>query len=153
MPGQPQLICPIPGGTVLGTDMYELNVFDPSLNPSNLIIDVGSAFTVSATFRIGGTLAVFIQSLAQPFTVTYYYEGFGGAADGALGNVAGTSASGVVSLTCAGALEYGAPSTNLVVPPATLLPGLYKLGATVTFAAPFPLMGFVEGPIVRQLAP
>ena len=151
MTGQPQLECPIPVTTVLNIDMTDLQVTDTGGTPSNLIIDAGASFKVSATFLIGGTSTAGFKLTGAPFTVDYYYEGYGSAPEGALGTVGGNSGMGVNSATCAGAQEYSGPAvTELTVPPLTLTPGLYKLSAMVNFG-PWALFGFVDGPVIQQL--
>jgi hypothetical protein len=151
MAGQPQLECPINPAFQLGIDMTKMQVTDPSGNPSNFIIDAGSGFSVSATFLIGGTQAAGFAGAKVKYTVEYYYEGFGGAAEGTLGQATNTSDQYVASTTCAGALEYSGDKTKLDVAAGNLPAGLYKLSGVVTFDPAWAMFGFIEGPVIRQL--
>ena len=151
MPGQPQLECPIPATLQLAIDMTELQVTDDQGIPSKFIIDAGDDFKVSATFLIGGNQSAGFAGAAVGFTVEYYYEGFGGAPEGTLGQATGDSSQGVPSASCAGAIEFGGVQTELNVPAGTLQPGLYRLSAAVTFDPAWAMVGFAEGPVIRQL--
>jgi hypothetical protein len=141
MPGNPQLTCPVPAATFFGIDCT-------ALTPSALF----NPTSVSATILIGGTLVPFL--IAPPgiaYTITYFFESFGGGPEGTIGTLAGNSSvGGVASLTCPGATEYSGATTTLAIPAGTLPPGgTFKLTALLTFAPPFPASAFLEGPLVQ----
>lgn len=138
MAGNPQL------GTLtnaIGIDCNQFNVTDLGGVASDLIIQATDSFRVSTQFELGGMFANWIVSLNVPYTVVYFYEGMGGAADGTLGTVA--------SNTIAGQLVYGPANTQYTVPANTLAPGLYKLTVVVNFGGAPPMTAFFEGPLVQ----
>ncbi len=135
---------------VLGTDCSDLKVLDPSGFPSDLIIDAGSNFNVSVKFVLGGMLArSFVTAPApDPFTVTYYYEGMGGAADGVLATAAGNLGAGILN---GPVYEFKDAVTTPATPVTLPAPGLYKLSAVVTFGGLLSsYTAFCDGPMIRQ---
>lgn len=136
MPGQPQL------GTnpILGIDCNAFVVADPAdpLGPSNLIIPAGTPFEVAARFQLGGLLAPWLVATTVPYTVTYYFEGMGGAPEGTLGTKADN--------TSAGKLIYAGADTKFTGALGT--PGTYRLTAVVSLSGP-PVSAFIEGPMIQ----
>ncbi|MFN0087700.1 MAG: hypothetical protein ACKVX9_20080 [Blastocatellia bacterium] len=137
MAGNPQLGTSI----AIGIDCTQFNVVDPAGVASNLIIQTTDSFKVSTQFELGGMFASWIVGMNVPYTITYFYEGMGGAADGTLGTVPRT--------TNAGQLIYGTADTEYTVPPSTLLAGLYKLTVVVSFGGAPPMTAFYEGPMIQ----
>ena len=136
MPGQPQL------GTnpILGIDCTNFVVTDPNdpLGPSNLIIPANNVFDVSVQFNLGGLLAGWLVATTVPYTVTYFFEGMGGAPEGTLGSVPGN--------TVGGQTAYGPAETTLSASLPTA--GIYRLTAVVGFGGP-PVTAFTEGPMIQ----
>lgn len=135
---------------VLGTDCSDLKVIDPSGLPSDLIIDAGSNFNVSVKFVLGGILArAFVTApIPEPFTVTYYYEGVGGAADGVLTTASGNLGAGIPN---GGVYEFKDAVTTPATPVTLPGPGLYKLSAVVMFGGLLSsYTAFCDGPMIRQ---
>jgi hypothetical protein len=137
MPGQPQK----GSNPILGLDCTKLVVAEPGgALPSNLIVPAGQPFQVSAEFAFDGLIANWLMQTHVPFTVTYYFEGYGGLPDGTLAVKNG--------VTQAGKLSYAAPET---ASQAMLNQhGTYKLTCVVTFGGP-PVTAFVEGPVIQVL--
>lgn len=141
MPGQPQHTCPAP--LFFGVDLVNLATASP-------IVDATQAFNVDLTFVASGPLATFLTGPGNgvAFTVTYYFESFGGGPEGQLGQFNGNTDDGgfIASSECVdpNAWDYTA---SISVSANTLQSGeTYKLTAVLTSA--FPMRAFVEGPVI-----
>jgi hypothetical protein len=122
-------------------DLVDVSADD--LFPAN-----GASFNVSATVRLGGTLVgSFLQTAlgAQNFTVTFYYESFGGGPEGTLGAVAGNTNIGHAPSAppCTGACDY-VLTASVTAPGAA---GTYKITAVMT--STFPMAAYGDGPLIN----
>ncbi len=138
MAGQPQL-----GGSnvFIGINCTPVNVVDTNGTPSNLIIQTTDPFDVWMSFDLQGTFAQWIASLAVPYTISYFFEGVGGAPDGVLATVNSNAIPGQVN--------YGQAETKATVPAGTLPPGLYNLSTVVSFGGAPPMTAFDGGPMIQ----
>lgn len=141
MPGNPQFTCPPPHGFLppIEVDLVDIVIEQPAGSPVSQV-DITQDFFVSATLRVGG-FAVF---LPIPYTIKYYYTGFGGAGSGALGATAGLDLLGGAFLaTCGVAKEYTGAETQIMV-----AAGAVALAADqsyqITAIADFPLLPNVD---------
>jgi hypothetical protein len=142
MPGQPD--------TELST-AAAIIVLDPNTQPSNLIVDEDLEFSVAMEFTVTG-LSSFLLGYLH-FEVVYTYESIGGGAEGTLGSTSGDTVAGQATYN-----DQGAPGTQTTykVPPNTVPPGVYRLGAVVTFKLGpiprpivWPITGFTESPAIQ----
>jgi len=138
MPGQPELFT---NNVFIGINCTTVNVEDPNGTPSNLIIQSSDPFNVWMTFDLQGTFALWIASLNVPYTISYFYEGVGGAADGLLATVNHN--------TILGQTHYDKPETLATIPAGTLAPGLYNLTTVVSFGGSPPMTAFESGPMIQ----
>jgi hypothetical protein len=145
MTGQPELNAT---NTYLGIDATALDTFDPG-GASTQVVERALGFDVAMRFALAGSFANWLVGLSVPsnpiaFTVTYTFTGRG-VPDGP-------------NLTCSGNLQpgklvYEQPDTRVNVPPNTLAPGLYELGAYVTFGGNPPMAAFIEVPLIEVIGP
>jgi hypothetical protein len=143
MPGQPD--------TELGT-AAAIIVLDPNTQPSNLIVDEDSKFSVAMEFTVTGLTRFLLGYLH--FHVVYTYESIGGQAEGVLGTKDGDTVAGQVKYN-----DKEGPAntwTTYEVQPHKLNPGVYRLAAVVTFTLgpirgpiPWPITGFTESPAIQ----
>lgn len=124
---------------VLTIDCTSLNVADPAGIPSNHIIMETDPWEVSVDWEFDGFLAKWLVALNIPYTVTFFYEGVGGAPDGTLGKVNST--------TNAGQTAYKAVDTTFKVAAGTLPAGIYELTAVVSFNGNPPVTAFNESKV------
>ncbi|HSL44676.1 MAG TPA: hypothetical protein VK897_14665 [Anaerolineales bacterium] len=140
--------------------MLELTVTQGGAPTS--IVNVTAPFDVSVTLRAFG-LAVALGA-SVPWTITYFFESFGGGAEGTLGNAAGNLNAGSVSagaacqdpVTLESAIEFnGTTSTTkttyTVVPPQLAAGETIKITAIASLSGGFFGTGsaFVEGPVIQ----
>jgi hypothetical protein len=147
MPGQPA-----PGSNPFITfDCNQIIVRElgPLALPETTVIEETRSWQVSVRFQFAGIFAPWLVNLNLPVRVTLRAESMGPGAEQVLGDI-------TIS-TQAGQLVYGPglPGTDptITVPAGTLLQGVYKLVAVVTFPGtpPPPMAGFMEGPIIQVI--
>jgi hypothetical protein len=137
----------------IGTGTFDVSgliVTEPATadQPTN-IIPVGGAFDLSVTFKGTGASFNGFENLKTDYTVSYFMEGIGASADEKdLGTV------GPKQLI-PGHGTYKDADTRLSVTGAanTLKPGIYRVGALVTFPLVPGMTGFVEDRLVEIFKP
>jgi hypothetical protein len=128
-----------------------ITVLDPNTQLSNLVVDEDLKFAVAMEFTVTELSAGLLGYLT--FEVLYYYESIGGGPEGTLGKVTGKTVAGQATYNDKGA---AGTRTTFEVQPGTIKPGVYRLGAVVTFKLgpipypiPWPITGFTEGPAIQ----
>jgi hypothetical protein len=140
MPGNPQFTCPPPHGFLppIEVDLLDIVIEQPAGTPV-VQVDSTQQFFVSATLKVGGFAAL----LPLPYTIIYYFTGFGGAGAGSLGSTVGLvlSAGGVFIPGCGLAKDYAGAVTQVAVPANTLV---QDQSYQITAVADFPLLNNVD---------
>jgi hypothetical protein len=135
-----------PGIDGTGLTITPIPIPTPPTGADTWVVPVTSDFEVAMEFTLSGFLAPGLTSLLLPYKVTYTFAGLG---------VANGPPLVVAGALVAGELVYGAPSTTAVVsqtPTVTLPVGNYEVVATVSFA-PFPMVAFIELPVLEIFTP
>ena len=87
MTGEPQF----GSNPIFGNDCGIIQVLDLAGIPSPLVVRVGDTIQLQTRWTMDGTLAAGVAgvgpSVGVQFTATYFYEGFGAAPEGTLGQV------------------------------------------------------------------
>jgi hypothetical protein len=119
-------------------------VLDPGAN-ANTIIEHPLGATVTTDWSFTGLLTILLPNMQ--FAVSVYAESIGEGPEVLVGtvSVAGTAVPPPAQVAIA-------PASTLLLPPGPGISGVYKLTTVVTstlLGTPFPVAGFVEGPIVQ----
>jgi hypothetical protein len=150
MSGNPTLQCPAPALVAIQVDLLALKIEQP-LGTQTTVVDSSQPFFVSATLTAGG----FFRFLAIPYTIKYFFSGFGGAGSGTLGTKSGAlNVGGVNSTGCPGASDYKDAVTRITVAPNTLTQdNSFQITAVADFSATPGIDAFITSPLVLGTAP
>jgi hypothetical protein len=150
MAGEPQQ------GTnpVFGNDCSIVQVLDPAGIPSPLVIRTGDTMQLQTTWTMNGTFAPGIAGVGPSagvlFTVTYFFEGFGSAPEGTVGQVGPKSTDTLSPSFGGGVFTFGPADLRLTTTPnaAGMTDGTYELVVVVDVQG-FAITAFNRGPIIR----
>lgn len=150
MSGEPQLQT----NPIFGNDCDPIQVLDPAGIPSPLVIRLGDTIQLQTRWTMDGTLGAGVAgvgpSVGVQFITTYFFEGFGAAPEGTLGQVGPKSTDALTPVFAGGRYTFGPDDLRLTTTPsaAGMTDGVYELVVVVDVQG-YAITAFNRGPVIR----